>query len=73
MRHRWAALIALALTMMTLAPAAKGEGSGPRSFTILAAGDILVHNRQARFAAQAAGGDGWDFWPQMEYIEPWVA
>lgn len=73
MRHRWAVLTAFALVIPCLAPAAHGEETGPRSFTILAAGDILIHTRQARLAAQSAGGDGWDFWPQMQHIEPWVA
>jgi poly-gamma-glutamate synthesis protein (capsule biosynthesis protein) len=45
-----------------------------RSFTIAAAGDVLIHSRLADLAARNAEEPGaWDFRPMMESIEPWVS
>jgi poly-gamma-glutamate synthesis protein (capsule biosynthesis protein) len=43
-----------------------------RSFTVAAAGDVLIHGAVARKAAEYAGGDGYDFTPMMLPIEPWI-
>ena len=46
----------------------------PRSFTLAAAGDVLIHSRLADLAARNATRAGdWDFRPMMQSIEPWVA
>jgi poly-gamma-glutamate synthesis protein (capsule biosynthesis protein) len=46
-----------------------GAGGEPRSFTIAAAGDILIHGR----VAQVASGNGdYDFTPMLTPIEPWI-
>jgi poly-gamma-glutamate synthesis protein (capsule biosynthesis protein) len=61
------------LLLIAAAPSASSE-TPPRSFTVLAAGDIIVHGRLAGFAAGHAGTAGeWDFWPLMEAFEPWVS
>jgi poly-gamma-glutamate capsule biosynthesis protein CapA/YwtB (metallophosphatase superfamily) len=71
-RIRLVVLFMATLVVATFAPAAHSQEK-PRSFTILAAGDILVHGRVATLAAGNAGGDGWDFWPMLQDIEPWVS
>ncbi len=43
------------------------EPSGPRSFTIAATGDLLIHGR---VADAAATGDGWDFGPMFSLVAP---
>jgi poly-gamma-glutamate synthesis protein (capsule biosynthesis protein) len=51
-----------------------GAAPAPRSFTLAAAGDVLIHSRLADLAARnAAEAGGWDFWPMLQAIEPWVA
>ena len=71
--RRLAAAILSALLLVSIAPTAAGQ-TEPRSFTVLAAGDIIVHGRLAGFAAQNAAAPGeWDFWPMMEAFEPWVS
>jgi poly-gamma-glutamate synthesis protein (capsule biosynthesis protein) len=66
-------LIALLAAAALLAPAAQAEET-PRSITIAAAGDVLIHSRLADLAARNAAELGqWDFWPMLQSIEPWVA
>lgn len=56
-----------------LATSARAEVA-PRSFTLAAAGDVLIHSRLADLAARNAAESGeWDFWPMLAAIEPWVA
>ncbi|MCH7585212.1 MAG: CapA family protein [Acidobacteria bacterium] len=51
-----------------------GAAPTPRSFTLAAAGDVLIHSRLADLAARNAAESGeWDFWPMLAAIEPWVA
>jgi poly-gamma-glutamate capsule biosynthesis protein CapA/YwtB (metallophosphatase superfamily) len=54
-----------------LAPAA-GADEPPRSFTIAASGDILIHGAVARAAAAYAGDGGYDFTPMLAPTEPWI-
>ncbi len=62
-----------ALTLAAgVAPRAAAE-TEPRSFTIAAAGDILVMRSMADIAARNAGGAGYDFTPMIEAIEPWIS
>jgi poly-gamma-glutamate synthesis protein (capsule biosynthesis protein) len=71
--RRLAALTLSILLLVAVAPSAAGQAQ-PRSFSVLAAGDIIVHGRLASLAAGNAGSDGgWDFWPMMEAVEPWVS
>lgn len=71
--RRLAVLALSGVLVASLAPAASGQ-TEPRTFTVLAAGDILIHGRLANLAAGNADPDeGWDFWPMMESIEPWVS
>ena len=48
-------------------PTASSEPSGPKSFTIAATGDLLIHGRVAN---TAAAGDGWDFEPMFSLVAP---
>jgi poly-gamma-glutamate synthesis protein (capsule biosynthesis protein) len=60
---------AAAAPPVTAAPAA------PRSFTLVATGDVLLHPRlweQAHADAVAAGGDGFDFGPLLAGVAPVV-
>ncbi len=65
-------LALIAVCAVLSAPAA-GAAEPPRSFTVAAAGDILIHGRVADFAHQYAGGDGYDFTPMLTPIEPWIS
>ena len=50
-----------------------GPATGPASFTILAAGDLLAHqpvNARAHADARAAGRQGYDFAPMLARIAP---
>ncbi len=65
-------VLAAAVLIAGLA-ATPGSASEPaRSFTIAAAGDVLIHGAVARKAAEYAGGAGYDFAPMMLPIEPWI-
>ena len=73
MTRRWALVAVLLLTTALVPAPARGQQE-PRSFTIAAAGDILIHGRLANIAARNADAPGeWDFWPMLESIEPWVS
>lgn len=73
MTRRLAALGASVTLLLALAPSAHGD-SPRRSFTILAAGDTLIHGRVADIARGNADPDGgWNFWPMLEPFEPWVS
>lgn len=74
LRRTAALLIALTLTSLMLVPGPARSQETARQFTVAAAGDILVHGRLANIAASnAAPEPGWDFWPMVESIEPWVS
>jgi poly-gamma-glutamate synthesis protein (capsule biosynthesis protein) len=78
MMHRFAAAmaaVALAAPAATpsAAPAADG-GAEPRSFTLAAAGDVLIHRAMAQVAdGYAPGPNTYDFTPIMRPIEPWIS
>jgi len=66
-------LIVLLIAAALLAPPARADEAA-RSFTIAAAGDVLIHSRLADLAARNAAEPGqWDFWPMLQSIEPWVS
>jgi poly-gamma-glutamate capsule biosynthesis protein CapA/YwtB (metallophosphatase superfamily) len=68
--HRWAA----AGLLLTLAfPAGSAADEPPRSFTIAAAGDILIHGSVARAALAYGRGAAYDFSPMLAPTEPWIA
>lgn len=48
-------------------PDGEPERDEPRSFTIAAAGDLLIHQSVAN---AAAAGDGWDFGPMFSLVTP---
>ncbi|AWL84858.1 hypothetical protein BF14_002090 [Streptomyces griseus] len=58
-------------------PAARGAGGqgadGPRTFTLLAAGDVLPHSSVIDQAAADAGGAGYDFAPMLAGVAPVVS
>jgi poly-gamma-glutamate capsule biosynthesis protein CapA/YwtB (metallophosphatase superfamily) len=65
-----AALLGVAL----MAPVPSGAAAIPRSFTITAGGDILIHQSISQLAdAQAPGPGAFDFSPMLDPIEPWVS
>jgi len=64
--------LSLVLLLALTAPAA-GADEPPRSFTIAATGDILIHGMVAQAAAAYAGGEGYDFTPMLAPTEPWIA
>jgi poly-gamma-glutamate capsule biosynthesis protein CapA/YwtB (metallophosphatase superfamily) len=66
---RWLPLL---LLLVLASPAARAE-EPPRSFTIAASGDILIHGAVARAAAAYAGDAGYDFTPMLAPTEPWIA
>ncbi|MCB2222804.1 MAG: CapA family protein [Actinobacteria bacterium] len=71
---RGLAALVLAAAALGPAPAATGEGGPPRSFTIAAAGDVLMHSSTTRTADQyAPGWNTYDFAPLMAAVEPWIA
>ncbi len=70
MRRTLAIVAALALAAST-APNAAAR-TEPRSFTIAAAGDIIIHEAIAVQAHYNARGAGYDFTPMFEQIEPWI-
>jgi poly-gamma-glutamate synthesis protein (capsule biosynthesis protein) len=51
----------------TEAAAAPPEESGPRTFTLAATGDLLIHESVADAARTA---DGWDFSPMFTHVAP---
>jgi hypothetical protein len=58
----------------SLAPVPSGAAETPRSFTITAGGDILIHRSIAQVADGHAPGPGaFDFAPLLDPIEPWVS
>jgi len=61
------------LLLLVLAAPAAGAQETPRSFTIAASGDILIHGAVARAAAAYAGDAGYDFTSMLAPTEPWIA
>lgn len=52
---------------------AASEGERPsRHFTIVAAGDVLIHSPVSSRAAENAGGSGYDFDPMFEQVAPLI-
>jgi poly-gamma-glutamate synthesis protein (capsule biosynthesis protein) len=50
--------------------------AGPRTLTVLGAGDVLVHPevwQQAAADAKAAGGNGYDFLPMFQGVSPAIS
>jgi len=68
-----AAVAAATLAAALSAPATAGadDETAPRTFTIAAAGDVLIHGRVARVAALHGGGD-YDFTSMLAPMEPWI-
>ncbi len=64
--------IALLLVIAGAVPAAPTPRA-PRSFTIVAAGDIIPHEQLVDTANGYRPGYGWDFTPMVRDIEPWVS
>jgi poly-gamma-glutamate synthesis protein (capsule biosynthesis protein) len=57
-------------------PPSSASPAGPRTLTVLAAGDVLVHPevwQQAAADARAAGGTGYDFFPMFERVSPAIS
>ncbi len=68
--HTWAA----AGVLLTLAlPAGSAADEPPRSFTIAASGDILIHASVARAALTYGEEAAYDFAPMLAPTEPWIA
>ncbi|HUU60841.1 MAG TPA: CapA family protein [Acidimicrobiia bacterium] len=73
MCNRWCRRAAAGILLALCVPAAGTADEPPRSFTIAASGDILIHGSVAR-AAAAYGEDGsYDFTPMLAPTEPWIA
>ncbi len=72
-RHSTAALLAVVTIVLHLfgGRAAAAGDDEPRSFTIAAAGDVLIHGRVA-LVASLLGGGTYDFTPMLAPIEPWI-
>jgi hypothetical protein len=65
-------LTVVALLVVMVGTPARAEDAG-RSFTIAAAGDILIHGMVMDAAGAYAGYEGFDFRPMLEPIEPWIS
>lgn len=72
MRNRWCRRAAAGIVLALCVPTAGTAVEPPRSFTIAASGDILIHGSVAR-AAAAYGQGGYDFTPMLAPTEPWIA
>jgi len=72
MRHRLARLfVASAIAApLLIAPTPASSAPAPRSFTIAAAGDVLIHRRIAEVAH--TGGGTYDFSNMFTEISPWI-
>ncbi|HSG78006.1 MAG TPA: CapA family protein, partial [Acidimicrobiia bacterium] len=64
-------LAILALLALGITPARADDP--PRSFTIAASGDILIHGMVMDAARAYANYEGFDFGPMLERIEPWIS
>jgi poly-gamma-glutamate synthesis protein (capsule biosynthesis protein) len=56
--------------LLTATAPPTGAGASPRSFTIAAAGDVIIHEA---IAGAARTPDGYDFAPLLTPVEPWVS
>ena len=70
MRHRLAFVVALALVAPLVAPTSASSTPAPRSFTVAAAGDVLIHRRIADVARLPGGS--YDFSYMFSEISPWI-
>jgi len=68
--YRWAAA---GLLLILAFPASGMADEPPRSFTIAASGDILIHASVARAALAYGDGVAYDFAPMLAPTEPWIA
>lgn len=69
--RRWAT--GVLVFMAAVLPAIPAAGAdAPRSFTLTAGGDILIHRSIAQLADTYAEGPAYDFRPMFAAIEPWV-
>jgi len=67
----WLPLVALS---MAAAPAAASDDPAPRSFTLAAGGDVIVHIGIAGVAEQhSPGWHTYDFAPLVAAVEPWIS
>jgi len=73
MRNRWCRRAAAGIVLALCVPATGTADEPPRSFTIAASGDILIHASVARAAAAYGQGGGYDFTPMLAPTEPWIA
>ena len=71
MKQRLALVVALAAVAPVIVPVPASSAPAPRSFTIAAGGDVLIHGRIAQVAQ--IGGGAYDFSPMFSAIEPWVS
>jgi len=71
---RIAAALLVGAVLISAMPVSAEEAPTRRSFTIAAAGDVMVHSSIARVAEQHAPGWGaYDFTPMFAPIEPWLS
>jgi poly-gamma-glutamate capsule biosynthesis protein CapA/YwtB (metallophosphatase superfamily) len=73
MRNRSCRRAAAGILLALCIPAAGTADEPPRSFTIAASGDILIHGSVARAALAYGEGAGYDFTPMLAPTEPWIA
>jgi len=67
-------LVIAALVAFGAIPAAATDDSEPRSFTIAAGGDVIVHIGIARVAdGHEPGYNTYDFAPIVAAVEPWIS
>jgi len=68
--HGCAGVFLIVLAVAAVGPPAR-SASAPRSFTIAAAGDVLIHRRVSEVARTGPGF--YDFSPMFSSIEPWIS
>jgi hypothetical protein len=73
MRNRWWRWAAASILLTLPFPAVGTADEPPRSFTIAASGDILIHSSVARAAAAYGEAGAYDFTPMLAPTEPWIA
>lgn len=73
MQHRLVQLlVAIAIAApLVVTPEPASSAPTPRSFTVAAGGDVLIHRRIAQVAH--IGGGAYDFSPMFSAIEPWIS
>jgi poly-gamma-glutamate capsule biosynthesis protein CapA/YwtB (metallophosphatase superfamily) len=67
-------LLAIATVVLAAAAPAAEAGEGGRTFTIAAAGDVIIHRAIAAAAqAHALSPGSYDFGPLLRPVEPWIS